>query len=303
MQRFETKYDLLNAAYKDVKLKKGTIALLQYLIYKSNKEQCFPSVETIAKALNVCKRTVQYNMRKLEKAGYVIRKDRWYNHQQLSNQYVFNFGITEDVPGQCRYSEMEKEKINNIMSGIPEYHDGIKDEICKEKNNQVKINKAAELLKIYSMHLSSREKLLLIYLFHRANTKGFVYDVPAVLMDAIGVGSRTFGKLLKKLRNKNLIRIKYAGVSGKNMLLIKLTGNVWKETDKQNNQKNSQRMATEQKKELKNIMQIIKQKCVLRRKNSKGIKFRKKSIWKNIWKKCKYAIQSGIEKIRMILRI
>ena len=93
MQRFETKYDLLNVAYKDERLKKGTISLLQYLVHKSNKEKCFPAVETIAKALNVCKRTVQYNMRKLERTGYIIRKDRWYNHQQLTNQYVFNLGV------------------------------------------------------------------------------------------------------------------------------------------------------------------------------------------------------------------
>ncbi len=317
MQRFETKYDLLNAAYKDVKLKKGTIALLQYLVHKSNKEQCFPAVETIAKALNVCKRTVQYNMRKLEKAGYVIRKDRWYNHQQMSNQYIFNFGITEDAPGQSRYSEIEKEKINGLISNMPEDCNGMKDEICQDKNNQVKINKAVELLKIYHMHLSSREKLLLIYLFHRANTKGVVYDIPVVFMDAIGIGNRTFEKLLRKLRNKNLIRIKYAGISGKKMLLIKLTGNVWKEAEAsavdnasavigiQDSWKNSQKTVTEQKQELKNNVQIIKNRSVLQKKDCRRINFRKinSSIWKNIWKKCKGAIQSGLEKIRVILRI
>ena len=93
MQRFETKFDLLQEAYKDTGLKKGTIALLQYLVYKSNREECYVSVGTIAAALNVCVRTVQNNMRKLEKAGYVIRKDRWYDHQQLSNRYIFNLGI------------------------------------------------------------------------------------------------------------------------------------------------------------------------------------------------------------------
>ena len=35
MQRFETKYDLLNAAYRDNELKKGCILLLQYLVYRS----------------------------------------------------------------------------------------------------------------------------------------------------------------------------------------------------------------------------------------------------------------------------
>ena len=122
MQRFETKFDLLQEAYKDTGLKKGTIALLQYLVYKSNREECFVSVGTIAAALNVCVRTVQNNMRKLEKAGYVIRKDRWYDHQQLSNRYIFNLGITEETEGipadniqvsrKAEYTNEEKERIH-----------------------------------------------------------------------------------------------------------------------------------------------------------------------------------------------
>ena len=120
MQRFENKYDLLDAAYKDGTLKKGTIALLQYLVHKSNKEQCFPAVETIAKALGCCKRTVQYNMRKLERAGYVLRKDRWYNHQQLSNQYVFNFGVIEDAPCTILFAEEEYKKLNQVFFNIPD---------------------------------------------------------------------------------------------------------------------------------------------------------------------------------------
>lgn len=51
---------MLNTAYEDSGLKKGAIPLQQYL-----------------------------------KAGYIIRKDRWYNHQQLSNQYVFNLGVMD----------------------------------------------------------------------------------------------------------------------------------------------------------------------------------------------------------------
>lgn len=314
MQRFENKYDLLNAAYKDAGLKKGTIALLQYLVHKSNKEQCFPAVETIAAALNVCKRTVQYNMRKLEKAGYIIRKDRWYNHQQLSNKYVFNFGITDDQAGVCKYSDAEKEKIYDFLSDISDNQDNGKDEMCQDQNSPEKINKATELLKIYNMSLSSREKLLLIYLFHRANKKGMVYDIPAAFMDAIGVSTRTLMKLLKKLRSKNLIRIRYAEISGKNMLLIKLTGNVWKEVEKPVNQdtednkksdsqQNSQKVVADQNQELKNNMQNTQRKSALSEDRKNRKRSRKISFWKNIWKKCKGVIQSGFGKIRVILRL
>lgn len=223
MQRFETKYDLLNAAYKDFNLKKGTVALLQYLVHKSNKEQCFPAVETIASALGVCKRTVQYNMRRLEKAGYIIRKDRWYNHQQLTNQYVFNLGVIEDVHGTQRYSDTEKETITGCFNSIEDTGNGMKEEDIQAEDNQRGINKAAEILRIYNMSLSGREKLLLIYLFHRADKKGLVYDVPGTYMNAIGVGQATFVKLLKKLQARKLIRVRYAYISGKKLLLVKLT--------------------------------------------------------------------------------
>ncbi len=211
MQRFETKYDLLNAAYKDDQLKKGTILLLQYLVHKSNKEQCFPAVETIAKALNVCRRTVQYNMRKLEKAGYIIRKDRWYNHQQLSNQYVFNLGVTEDAPGQMLYTDQEYDFLNDFSFNIPD--------------NQ--IHKVSEIQKIYSMELTAGEKLLLIYLCHRANKKGMVYDKPQAFMDAIGVRRNTFKRLLNMLRSKGLLKVKHTILRNQDYLVMQLTGSMY----------------------------------------------------------------------------
>lgn len=211
MQRFETKYDLLNAAYKDRQLKKGTILILQYLVHKSNKEQCFPAVETIAKALNVCRRTVQYNMRKLEKAGYIIRKDRWYNHQQLSNQYVFNLGVTEDAPGQMLYTDQEYDFLNDFSFNIPD----------------MQIHKVSEIQKIYSMELTAGEKLLLIYLCHRANKKGMAYDMPQVFMDAIGVRRNTFKRLLNMLRSKGLLKVKYTILRNQDYLIMQLTGNIY----------------------------------------------------------------------------
>lgn len=211
MQRFETKYDLLEAAYSDENLKKGTIALLQYLVYKSNKEQCFPAVETIAKALNVCKRTVQYNMRKLEKAGYIIRKDRWYNHQQLTNQYVFNLGVTEDAPGQMLYTGQEYAFLNDFSFNIPDKQ----------------MHKVSEIQRIYSMELTAREKLLLIYLCHRANKKGMVYDTPQAFMDAIGVRRNTFKRLLNMLRNKGMLKVKHTILRNQDYLVMQLTGSMY----------------------------------------------------------------------------
>lgn len=211
MQRFETKYDLLNAAYKDRQLKKGTILLLQYLVHKSNKEQCFPAVETIAKALNVCRRTVQYNMRKLEKAGYIIRKDRWYNHQQLSNQYVFNLGVTEDAPGQMLYTDQEYDFFNDFSFNIPDKQ----------------MYKVSEIQKIYSMELTAGEKLLLIYLCHRANKKGMVYDTPQAFMDAIGVRRNTFKRLVNMLRSKGLLKVNHTILRNQDYLIMQLTGNMY----------------------------------------------------------------------------
>lgn len=152
MQRFETKYDILQRAYKDRDIKKGTISLLQYLVMKSNKSNCFPAVDTIAAALGCCRRTVQYNMRKLERAGYIVRKDRWYNHQQLSNQYCFPLDVMEDVPGQEKYTETEY----NIMNAF------------SFTNQQDASGKAAWINKIYQCHnLSKCAKQIMVYMHIR----------------------------------------------------------------------------------------------------------------------------------------
>lgn len=228
MERFENKYDLLSAAYRDKELKKGTIALLQYLVHKSNKEQCFPAVDTIAKALGVCRRTVQYNMRKLEKAGYIIRKDRCYNHLQRTNQYIFYFGITEDKTEAVKYSGSEYEMLNQLSLFNPSdasIQKSVSD--AKAEYPQDSICKISEIQKIYSMELAAREKLLLIYLYHRANKQGIVYDTVQVLMEAVGIRGRTFHKLLTSLRRKGLLKVKECVVHGRVHLVMKLTGEVY----------------------------------------------------------------------------
>ncbi len=287
MQRFETKYDLLNAAYKDRQMKKGTILLLQYLVHKSNKEQCFPAVETIAKALNVCRRTVQYNMRKLEKAGYIIRKDRWYNHQQLSNQYVFNLDVTEDAPGQMLYTDQEYDFFNDFSFNIPDKQ----------------MHKVSEIQKIYSMELTAGEKLLLIYLCHRANKKGMVYDTPQAFMDAIGVRRNTFKRLLNMLRSKGLLKVKHTILRNQDYLIMQLTGNMYQlpeqgEKAAENEHEEAPERNPESRKDIQNPQNHII-------KNSQTRKWQttKNSQIRIFISKLKQSFQSKWRKIREILRL
>lgn len=227
IQRFETKFDLLKAAYEDENLKKSTVALLQYLVHKSNKEQCFPAVETIAKAMNVCKRTVQYNMRKLERAGYIIRKDRYYNHQQLSNQYIFNLGIIDMAEGNKRniYTDNEKEALNDFLF------------TNLGKNSAPDMDKSKEVLKIYNINLSKYEKLLLVYLLHKADKYAFVYEDMNTYMKAIGVCRTTMVRLLNGLRKKGLILVKSMQLGSKELLTIKLTRSFYTNQEEKEDEK------------------------------------------------------------------
>lgn len=242
MQRFETKFDLLKAAYNDDELKKSAVALLQYLVHKSNKEQCFPAVETIAKAMNVCKRTVQYNMRKLEAAGYIIRKDRYYNHQQLSNQYIFNFGIVDEQkqPRENLYSDSEKEELNEFLFNN------------LGKNSAPDMEKSKEVIKIYNMNLSKYEKLLLIYLLHKADNYAFVYEEMSTYMKAIGVCRATLVRLLNGLRKKGLILVKSKQIGQQELLTIKLTRIVYDDKNMDSTQ-NTQNKPADQHQNIGNL--------------------------------------------------
>lgn len=299
MQRFENKYDLLNAAYKDVNLKKGAIALLQYLVHKSNKEQCFPAIDTIAAALNVCKRTVQYNMRKLEKAGYIIRKDRWYNHQQLSNQYVFNFGIIEDIPGQMKFTDQEYDTLNQVSFNNPDRN----------------IRKISDIQKIYKMDLTSREKLLLIYLYHRANKKGIVYDSIEVFMEAIGIRRRSLMHLLQSLRDKGLLKIKYAIIHNQEYVIMQLTGEIYEPEEKAAEEEQiAQKDVADQNKETEKMIQNVQNMSFVSGKKNRIIHICKKVrkvmqkkgsciSFRIFMSKLKDRMISRLEKIRKILRI
>lgn len=304
MQRFETKYDLLNAAYKDESVKKGAILLLQYLVHKSNKEQCFPAVETIARALSVCKRTVQYNMRKLESAGYIIRKDRWYNHQQLTNQYVFNLGVIEDNTGY-QYSDEEYLTIQDCLASNTK-------ELDTKFIQEQHMNKCAEILKIYDMLISGREKLLLIYLCHKANQKGMTYNTINAMAQAIGVTDKTLIRLLNILRNKGLVKAKTIFVSGKEMILVKLTGNEYTKPKKntldtllhniQEKMENGQNAQPSECDRAQKIDYCGQNTQIHNQEHTTEASVPCMS-WKQIWKKCKDAIHIGLHKIRRILRL
>ena len=204
MQRFETKYDLLHRAYKDAELKKGAVALLQYLVMKSNKSNCFPAVDTIAAALGCCRRTVQYNMRKLERAGYIVRKDRWYNHQQLSNAYCFPLDVIEEVQGEEKYTETEYNMMNAFSF----------------TNQQDVSGKVEWINKIYQCHnLSKNAKQIMVYLLFRANKKGIAYDAVRDIRDALGMCERTIIKMLRYLREIQLINFTWHIVRSQYVLL------------------------------------------------------------------------------------
>lgn len=201
MQRFENKYDLLNAAYADERIKKSAMSLLQYLVYKSNKEYCYPSVATIAQAMNVCERTVQYNMRKLELFGYVIRKDRWYNHQQMSNRYDLNFGVVEEcdtVRGLYEIGELDTVGQYEEIDMVPEH-----------------MKKVDMIKKIYQCGMKKYEKSIVVYLIHKANKNGFVYGLISDIAIGVGLTVRTVIRILMILIRKGVVGMNVKLKSGK----------------------------------------------------------------------------------------
>ena len=154
------------------------------------------------------------------------------------------------------------------------------------------------------MCLTGREKLLLINLIHRANGSGVTYRTEKQIMKDIGVGSRTLIKVLSQLRRKNLIMVRTGYIKGRKIYIIKLTGKVWmsnqeeivseKETVK--TEHIAQKVSADQNQEKLDLSQNIQN-------NSTDSRIRKKLFWNQILNKCKGVIQSGLEKIRLILRL
>lgn len=179
--RFENKYDLLRQCYQDAGIKRSGKALMQYLVYISNKQHCVPAVDTIAAALSVSKRTVQRHMRMLEQRGYIIRKSRYYNHEQLSNEYVFSFGVTtESVKSDKPYPANQGEPVRkvDIISSV------------MNKDNQ--------------MHIT--EKVCYVYLAHICNKAGYVRKSIQDIAKAASISFSYAKAIIYRLIRKGLLK-------------------------------------------------------------------------------------------------
>lgn len=210
MERFETKYDLLNKAYQDTRLKRTTKAIMQYLVMKSDEKGCHPSVATIAEAIGRSERTVQRHMRILEHTGYISNISRYYQQNQLTNQYSFQLDI------------MDEEHRDIVPIGA-----GMKEEIAAEREqsmesdqsgagcvpsmsceDQTGITKSKYIQSIYQSQLSSGERMALIYMVHKADQSGLVYGSIDRICHELHMSRRLLYRILRKLRQMHAILVK-----------------------------------------------------------------------------------------------
>jgi biotin operon repressor/predicted DNA-binding transcriptional regulator len=195
MERFETKYDLLNRAYADIRLKRTTKAVMQYLVIKSDHKSCHPSVETIAAAIKMSERTVQRHMRYLEQYGYIIRRSRYYRMEQLTNQYEFVLDVID--------SKQEKaEAIGKHMK---------KETIYNADMQPMQKSKAYYIQEAVKTGLTARERLVYIYMIHKANKAGIVYGSRKLISKQLHMSRRLLYKTLADLRKKGFLQIKDSG--------------------------------------------------------------------------------------------
>ena len=193
MYRFENKYDLMQHCYQDNEIKRTGKALMQYLVYISNKQHCFPAVETIAHALSVSTRTVQRHMRTLEERGYIIRKARYYNHEQLTNQYVFNFGVTTI-----------KEKSTKPYPA----------------NQGPAVSKVAIIDSILASSLKITEKTILTYLTHICNKAGYVRNTLQKIAERLNISVLSVKAVIHTLIRKGLLKGASVHQCGQKLLLL-----------------------------------------------------------------------------------
>lgn len=171
MKKLENKYDLLKAVYQ-TEISKTAKSIFQFLVFRGDNRRCFVSVETIATALNASKRTIQRNMRALENTRFIIVKERWYNNEQLTNEYLFNFDYIEKEEYEVDYKKNDKEKT---------------------------FSKIDYISNTYKTELTLREKSVLIYFAHRANQSGIAYDNLSNIARDLSMHRITLNKILKKL--------------------------------------------------------------------------------------------------------
>lgn len=193
MERFETKYDLLNRVYADTRLKRTSKALMQYLVIKSDERSCHPSVASIAASIRMSERTVQRHMRELEKYHYIACKSRFYRDEQLTNQYEFVLDVIDD--GQ----QIENEKIGSIIEKVQA------EAFCKGNTN---FSKMKYIKNITKMRLSNKEHMLLIYLVHKANQSGIVYGSIIRICKELHMSQRLLWKIILELREQGYFMLK-----------------------------------------------------------------------------------------------
>lgn len=205
MERFETKYDLLNRAYRDTRLKRTTKALMQYLVAKADQLSCHPSVATIAAAIRMSERTVQRHMRLLEKYGYLIRRSRYYRDEQLTNQYEFILDVIDAAEGFSTRNLLKEQA----------------EKCCDDTSN---FNKIQCIKQIGKTKLSNKERLVLIYLVHKANQNGIAYGNIHKISKELHMSQRLLWRVILSLREEGYCMLKN---QGKN-IIVKLN----QETDK-----------------------------------------------------------------------
>lgn len=197
MEHLETKYDLLNRVYEDVRLKRTSKALMQYLVTMSDQRSCHPSVASIAKGIRMSERTVQRRMRELEQYGYLVRKCRFYRQEQLTNQYEFVLDVI-DVPDQ----QLKRENKSS-------YPDEIFGALIPDMQNEPPFHKKIEYIKsISGTGLSNQECLVLIYLVHKANKKGITYDSKENVGRQLHISQRRLWQIILKLRSHGCLMLK-----------------------------------------------------------------------------------------------
>ncbi len=192
MNNIKTKYDLLNEVYQDQYLPKMAKTIMQYLVYKSDDKECFPSNDTIAAAVNCCRRYVQMNMRKLEKAGYVIRKARYYDHCQLTNKYCFNISLGDTIKERTPICKEEKKIYNNFFHNL----------------KPIKCKKIQLLKLIYSSDLCKTDKAVVVYFVNRANSAGCAYNRIDRVCKELNITNNVLREAIRRLRSRGLLNVK-----------------------------------------------------------------------------------------------
>lgn len=209
MERFETKYDLMNRVYQDSRLKRTTKAVMQYLVALSGKEKCNPAVSTIAQAIGMSERTVQRHMRLLEQYGYIERKSRYYRHEQITNEYVFILSVVDGdkkkrLPIGNREEGQKLTAAGASAEGIPSHP----------------VRKKEYLEWIYQQNhsLGAAERVLFAFLTHKADMHGRVYGRIMNICQELHISRRQLKRLLCSIRSKGMIQLK----SNQDMIAVQL---------------------------------------------------------------------------------